>query len=134
MLRANNQEAFAAQSLSNEETKDQVNHTGAPNVIKSDYHNPLINMKYKQQKHDNTLEILAFPSIERFPIERKNVAVFAEKLKDIVLELTLKTEEKPKNFFYTVFLLNKIILSQQNDKKSVGDRGDQLTKEPIEAA
>ena len=91
-------------------------------------------MKYKQQKHDNTLEILAFPSIERFPIERKNVAVFAEKLKDIVLELTLKTEEKPKNFFYTVFLLNKIILSQQNDKKSVGDRGDQLTKEPIEAA
>jgi len=47
LLRANNQEAIATQSLSDEESKDQLQNTGVPNVIKSDYHNPLINMKYR---------------------------------------------------------------------------------------
>jgi len=48
--------------------------SGVPNVSKSDYHNPLVNMRYRQQKRDNTLEILAFPYLERLTLERKNVA------------------------------------------------------------
>ena len=44
-------------------------------------------------------------------MERKNVAQFASKLKDTVLEVTMRTEEKPKNYFYTLYLLNKVILT-----------------------
>jgi hypothetical protein len=80
-------------------------------------------MRYRQQKRDNTLEILAFPYLERLTLERKNMAQFAAKMKDTVLEVTMRTEEKPKNYFYTLFLLNKVILAHQQEKK-VGDRGD----------
>jgi hypothetical protein len=47
LLRANNQEALATQSISNEESKDQITNSGVPCVIKSDYHNPLVNMRYR---------------------------------------------------------------------------------------
>lgn len=67
LLRANNQEAIAIQSLGSEETKDQ---SGVPNVTKSDYYNPVINMKYRQTQHDSTLEFLAFPHLKNLPIER----------------------------------------------------------------
>lgn len=41
-----------------EESKDQA----APNVIRSEHYNPLVNMKYKDNKSENTLEVLAVPS------------------------------------------------------------------------
>lgn len=68
LLRATNQEAFTSQSQvfsqdarddnDMEDSKDQA----APNVIRSEHYNPLVNMKYKENKSENTLETLAVPS------------------------------------------------------------------------
>lgn len=91
-------------------------------------------MKYRQQTRDSTLEFLACPSLKNFPIERKNFVSFADNLKDVVMDICMRSEEKPKNYFYTAFLLNKIILENQDEKKTAATRGAQLTKDFQDAA
>ena len=65
LLKATNQEALTSSTNltdQNEENKaDPEGPGGAPNVIKSDYHNPLVNMRYGKDKSDHTLEFLAIP-------------------------------------------------------------------------
>lgn len=74
---------------------------GVPNVIKSDHYNPITQMKYKEQKRDNTLELLAIPTFNNMPIERVDFTDFAKSLVEIVQNMALTTEERPKNFFFT---------------------------------
>lgn len=66
-------------------------------------------MKYKLTQRDTTLEFLAFPTLKQLPIERRNFVEFAEFLKILVFETFQKTEEKPKNYYYSGFLLSKVI-------------------------
>jgi hypothetical protein len=44
-------------------------------------------MKYNLQTVDNTLELLAVPSLSRLPLERDSPVIFAQKLKEIIGEL-----------------------------------------------
>jgi len=82
---------------------------GVPNVIKSDHFNPITQMKYKEQKRDNTLELLAVPTFNNMPIEREYFTDFAKALLDIVTSMALTTEDRPKDFFFTQFLLTRFI-------------------------
>jgi len=41
-------------------------------------------MKYKEQKRDNTLELLAVPTFNNMPIERVEFTAFAKSLQEIV--------------------------------------------------
>ena len=115
LLKATNQEALTSSTTlgdSNEETKEPE----GPNALKSDYHNPLINMKYGKDKSDHTLEFLAIPQFLQLPIERLDFGSFATRLKEIVTDLTLKTEEKPKNYYFTQYLLSRFIATQAKEK------------------
>jgi hypothetical protein len=47
------------------------NEEKGPNLIKSDAYNPITNMKYKEAKRDNTLELLAVPTFNKMPLERE---------------------------------------------------------------
>ena len=97
--------------------------------MKSDYHNPLINMKLGKDKNDHTLEYLAIPQFHKLPIERQDFGLFALRLKEIVTDLTHKTEEKPKNYYFTQYLLSRFIATQAKESKKVQERGQTLTKE-----
>ena len=55
----------------------------------------------KEQKRDNTLELLAVPTFNNMPLERTEFTEFAKQLVDIVSNMALQTEERPKNFFFT---------------------------------
>jgi hypothetical protein len=42
----------------------------------------------------------------------------------------MKTEEKPKNFYFTLYLLNRFIETQKQEKnKNEADRGENMTKD-----
>ena len=61
--------------------KHQTNNTGGPILTKSDYYNPITNMKLKKgtdSSKDNTLELLAVPALCDLELERDNVIKFAE--------------------------------------------------------
>jgi len=125
LLKASNQSTITSHTKSVEETKDDdknAHNGGAPNMAKSDYHNPLINMKYKddngdKNKRDFTLELLAVPIFGKIPLERTKDVEFACCLKNKVFEMTLETEEKPKNYYFTQFLLNMYIKTQETEFK-----------------
>lgn len=63
-------------------------------------------MKYGANRSDNTLEVLAIPSFSQLPIDMESPLDFARNLHGIVTELTQKTEELPKNFYFTMYLLH----------------------------
>ena len=73
-------------------------------------------MKYIENKSDNTLEVLAIPSFSQLPIEMESALNFAQNLHGIVTELTQKTEEHPKNFYFTRYLLHQFIANQEAKK------------------
>lgn len=99
-------------------------------MIRSEHYNPLVNMKYKENKSESTLEALAVPSFETLPVETSDHLAFAQNLNNIVTDLTMKTEEKPKNFYFTLYLLNRYIEMQKKEKhKNDADRGNNLTKD-----
>ena len=132
LLKANNQEALTSSNClgeAGEEAKGDPEGNNGPNVIKSDYHNPIINMKYGKEKSDHTLEFLAIPQFDTLPIERVDFGTFALRLKSIVTDLTLKTEEKPKNYYFTQYLLSRFITTQAKEQKSNEERGNTLTKD-----
>ena len=138
LLRATNQEALTSQSQvfsqdardDNDNDQEESKEQAAPNVIRSEHYNPLVNMKYKENKSENTLEVLAVPSFSQLPIETQNHLAFAENLNEIVTDLTMKTEEKPKNFYFTLYLLSRFIETQKQEKnKNENDRGDNMTKD-----
>ena len=89
LLKANNQEALTSSTSlgdTNEESKADPDGNG---------------VRYGKDKSDHTLEFLAIPQFETLPIERTDYGSFAVRLKEIVTDLTLKTEEKPKNYYFT---------------------------------
>ena len=48
------------------------------------------------------------------------------------MDLTMKTEEKPKNFYFTLYLLSRFIETQKQEKSKLDaerDRGNNLTKD-----
>ena len=94
-----------------EESKDMK----GPNMISSEHYNPLTNMKYKERenKMENTLEVLAVPSFSKLPIQTEDFLTFAQNLNEIVTDLTMKTEEKPKSFYFTLYLLSRFIETQK---------------------
>ena len=102
-----------------EESKDPR----SPNIINSEHYNPLTNMKYKEReqgKPENTLEVLAVPSFAKLPIETKepqDFLAFAQNLNEILTDLTNKTEERPKSFYFTLYLLNQFIESKKNERR-----------------
>ena len=141
LLRATNQEALTSQDQifsqdqhfygvqdNEEESKEQPK---GPNVIHSEHYNPLTNMKYKERdmKSESTLEGLAVPSFTKLPIEVEDHLSFAQNLHEILTDLTNRTEEKPKNFYFTLYLLRCFIENQKQEKsKNDPDRGKNLTK------
>lgn len=90
-------------------------------------------MKYKdreQGKPENTLETLAVPSFAKLPIETQDFLAFAKNLNEVLTDLTNKTEEKPKSFYFTLYLLSQFIDGKQTEKKKNDpDRGCNLTKD-----
>ena len=66
-------------------------------------------MKYKETKRDNTLELLAVPNFKNMQLERTEYVVFAKCLAERVHTLSLETEERPKNFYFSSFLLSRFI-------------------------
>lgn len=83
-------------------------------------------MKYNLPTVDNTLELLAAPILNKLPIERTNQILFASHLKVIITELSHLSEEKPKNFFFALFLLHRFIKSNGGEEKRKNMRGDQI--------
>ena len=83
-------------------------------------------MKYNLEVVDNTLELLAAPILYKQPIERTNYVAFAQNLKKIIYELSHLSEEKPKNFYFVIFLLYRFIKSNGGDEKKRNVRGDQI--------
>ena len=101
-------------------------------MIHSEHYNPLTNMKYKERegKTESTLEVLAVPSFSKLPIEMEDHLSFAKNLQEILNELTAKTEEKPKSFYFTLYLLSRFIETQKLEKsKNDANRGNNLTKD-----
>lgn len=89
-------------------------------------------MKYKEResKMENTLEVLAVTSFSKLPIQTEDYLTFAANLNEIVTDLTMKTEEKPKNFYFTLYLLSRFIETQKQEKtKNDANRGNNLTKD-----
>lgn len=50
--------------------------------------------------------------------------MFAKRLREIIQELSHLSEEKPKNFYFTQFLLSRFIKSNGGDDKKKNVRGD----------
>lgn len=84
-------------------------------------------MSYNQPNNQNIdyiLEILAVPSLSKLPLERDNPVQFAKRLKQIIGEMTQLNEEKPKNYYFTQFLLARFIKNNGGDAKKKNLRGD----------
>jgi hypothetical protein len=69
--------------------------------------------KYKTTSQDNTLELLAVPSLNDLQIERENVISFAQDLLKKIGIMTNLTDQKPQNFYYAQFLLDMFINHQR---------------------
>ena len=67
--------------------------------------NPSEKPKPKQAR-DNTLDLLAVPNFKIMPVERKDFVSFAEDVVGRVETLSMETEECPKDFCYSLFLLD----------------------------
>lgn len=78
-LKATNQTTLVGKKKAIYETaKGGSDEASNPGMIKSDHFNPLTNIqRYKSTQQDNTLELLAVPSLNELPIERGDVVEFA---------------------------------------------------------
>lgn len=124
LLKANNQSTIRQGELHGQSSKSE---TEVITTAQSERVNPVTNMAYyKQQSVDNTLELLAVPSLNKLPLERDRPIVFATKLREIIGELTQLNEQKPKNYYFAQFLLTYFIKAHGGDERRKNTRGDQI--------
>ena len=65
----------------------------------------MVDKRKSKQGRDNTLDLLVVPIFKIMPVERKDFVVFANNVALRVENLGMETEDRPKNFYYTLFLL-----------------------------